>query len=132
MNDTINKTGLAYVLQDMTDAQADMTRASVRLQACTLPNFKECPAGGEEFHAAMAEMSHAQTDGIQALLQWQTMLVKREMAKGTRDETQADPVSFKTKYFSATGVAAMGPVALLAIAVIAYVIVQAHKIGGVQ
>lgn len=132
MVDGNGKAGLSYVLQDMSDAQANMDRAKLRLRNSTLPNFKECPAGGEEFHASMADMSNAQTAGIQALLKWQTIHVKREMAKSEPpDDPHPDQPEFKTKYFSARGVAAMWPVGLLAIAVIVYVVVQV-KTGGAR
>lgn len=125
------KSALDYVRKDMTDAQAAMTTASTRLKACKLPDFKNCPAGGEEFHVAMAEMSHAQTDGIQALLQWQIVQVKREEEKAAQNDRRLDeseePTEFKTKWFTARGVAAMWPVGVLAIAVVFYVVATFFK-----
>jgi hypothetical protein len=122
--------GLSYVLQDMTDGQTGMERASIRLKSAKLPDFTACPAGGQEFHAAMADMSNAQTDGIAALLQWQRIHVKREMDKNDSEAPTPDQAEFKTKWFTARGVAAMWPVALLAVAVIIYVILEYKTKGG--
>jgi hypothetical protein len=129
MVDGNGRAGLTYVLKDMNDAAENMEDASARLKACKLPDFKACPAGGEEFHAAMAEMSHAQTDGISALLQWQTIQVKKEMerANGQRHDRATDhddEPEIKTKWFTARGVAAMWPAAIVAIALVIYVIMM--------
>ena len=132
MSEGNGKAGLTYVLKDMKDAAENMEDASARLKACKLPDFKACPAGGEEFHAAMAEMSHAQTDGISALLQWQTIQVNREMERATgarkdRASDHDDEPEIKTKWFTARGVAAMWPAGIAAIALVVYVIVQFKK-----
>jgi hypothetical protein len=135
MSEGNGKAGLSYVLKDMSDAQKGMERAQDRLAKCTLPDFKACPAGGEEFHAAMAGMSHAQNDGILALLQWQTVQVKREMerAQGLRHDRREDDhdepqPEIKTKWVTARGVAAMLPATILGVLIIIVILVEVlHK-----
>lgn len=126
MTDGNGKSGLAYVLRDMEAAQTRMDGATLRLQAARMPDFTACPAGGEEYHAAMADASHAQSEGIGALLQWQAIQVRREMerANGQRHDRAGDQPEIRTKWFSARGAAAMWPAVVFAVVVVIVLILK--------
>lgn len=113
-------TGLAYVHGVMARAQVRISESSKRLAKASMPNYAVCPAGGEEYHEAMAESMHANNDGIGAMLEWNRLQVEREMERvnGQRHDRASDQPEIQTKWFRARGAAAMWPVVLMVIVVV--------------
>jgi hypothetical protein len=117
MSEGNGKAGLSYVLKDMTDAAKKMESAQERLHATRMPDFTVCPASGEAYHLAMADMATAQNEGIGAVLQWQQIQVKREMERERKaDKTDEQQPEIQTRWFKARGNSAMWPVAVIAVA----------------
>jgi hypothetical protein len=75
------KAGLTFVLEAMGDAKQRLVISTDRLAEAQLPNFTDCPAGGQEFHLAMADNSKALSKAMDASLQWQIIQVKREQLR---------------------------------------------------
>lgn len=127
MSDDTGRTGLAYVHGVMSRAQNRISASSKRLTNATMPDYESCPAGGQEFHEAMAESSHATNEGIGALLEWNRLQVEEKMVRDQRNKPQqqgSDVPTFKTKWFTASGSGAMWPVALTVVAILVYVLVK--------
>lgn len=119
------KSGLTYVLRDMSEAQDAMQKATRRLESAPFPDFTLCQAGGEEFHRAMADTSHAQSAGIAALLQWQTIQVSREIerSQSTRSRSDDQP-EIKTKWGSIKTRDSLYPLAVIVLGVTIIVLVM--------
>jgi len=98
----------------------DQTTSSIdALNNAPMPDYKACPAGGEEYHQAMAS-------GMKGQLMWQRVQIERDLSRyDSQKRSRDDDPEIRSKWFTAHGAGAMTPVVLMfLIAALAYVIIK--------
>lgn len=111
------RVGLTYVLQDMESRRVDLTASTTQLRKVNMPKFADCPAGGEEFHMAIAGNACDQSRALDVLLQLEIIRVKKEIERegGKVHERATYPQpEIQVGKWRARGVAAMWPLVVIA------------------